>query len=176
MATVVSTLLGTTTNVMLEAAAGVEYPGMDLVQTISHIYSERLYAKGLTALELASSGRIAFSPYDAFALYISRDTTGASNIVLIASASNATALKVNGPDDTSSVTMDGCGDLYLNAASNIYIKGERLVLDITNMDTTYSFVVNERGELELQQKMSSSLTSRCVARFGCRISDTTSIL
>ena len=172
----VSTLLGTNVDVIATSPQlGIVYPETDVVSTFNQVYAARLYARGLSALELASSGRISMSPYDRFALDVTHgdsllggsnvNSTG-SNAVILRAADTACELSLAGPGEQSSVSLTADGNVFIQSACNVYIRGQNLVLDISNLQTTYLFVVNGRGELELQQNTPSS--HRTVARFGCR--------
>ena len=165
----VSTLLGTDMDVDYVSSSSschqLDYPDETVEHTIGQIYSQRLYARGLTALEIASSGKIAFSPGDKYAFDVERS---GSNVSITAESSDAFSMRVVGPSNTSHVEMTRDGNLTLQADSNVYIRCQTLVIDVQNLLTTYSFLVNPRGELELVQKLPSQ-TPRTVARFGCKV-------
>ncbi len=70
-------------------ANAIEYPSPDIVDVFGSIYTPRLYAKDLTAIEIASSGGVSFAVNDARALDI-YDTA------------DATLVAAYNPADTSS--------------------------------------------------------------------------
>lgn len=70
-------------------ANAIEYPSPEIVDVFGSIYTPRLYAKDLTAMEIASSGGVSFAVNDARALDIYDTAT-------------ATLVAAYSPSDTSS--------------------------------------------------------------------------
>jgi hypothetical protein len=86
-------------------------------------YTPRLYARDLTALELASSGRIAAVLNDVFAF----DLAEASNSVMFSARSNAGFAFTNGPGD---VTFDlgADGSFHLYGSNDSAIRGNNVTV------------------------------------------------
>ena len=165
-------------------ASTVAYIDPSAVDIFGTVYLSRVYAKDLSALEIASSGKVSLSPNDTHSIdvYTSQgcDSTGAVNAttsviesvkdsMLLTTQDGAAALFLD--SKTSSAELSAMADIHIAASSNIYLSAQNLIINVSSMTTSYAFAVAPTGELQLQQKVSQvngTTDTRVVARFGVR--------
>lgn len=162
----------------------IAYIDPSAVDIFGTVYLSRVYAKDLSALEIASSGKVSLSPNDTHSIdvYTSQgcDSTGAVNAttsviesvkdsMLLTTQDGAAALFLD--SKTSSAELSAMADIHIAASSNIYLSAQNLIINVSSMTTSYAFAVAPTGELQLQQKVSQvdgTTDTRVVARFGVR--------
>ena len=161
----------------------VSYPDHDVADIFGQVYLSRIYAKDLTALEIASSGKISLSPFDEQTIDIYTTQYAYSNCppstaVVIDSLVDSMVLKTS--CESASMMLDAASsnlilsskhDIHLTCDNNIYMNAQNLIINVNNMTTSYAFAVADTGELQLQQHTFSSdgtKLARIVARFGVR--------
>jgi hypothetical protein len=105
------------------ATPGVVYPESSIYNVLGVAYVPRIYARDLTALELASSGRIAASLNDVFAF----DLSETSNLVSFEARSNAGFQLRNGPGDAF-INLQPDGTFQMFGSNDSAIRGNNLTV------------------------------------------------
>lgn len=115
MAAVYSTLPVTGDSVSYTSATpSISYTDSNLISTFGPVHAPRIYAEELTALELASSGKIAYTLSDAHALDM---LDGGDNTIYLR-ARDANSLKLVTESSNVFVTLDETNDDFLAYAAN----------------------------------------------------------
>jgi hypothetical protein len=163
--------LGLSEPIMFLGNNALGYPNAQEVSTFGQLYVPRIYAKDVSVLEIASSGKMAVSLEDTHALDILKEDSnifiGAkSNYSLTLANSNASSI-VRIVGDTNDIHLTSSADIELRAASNVYVKGKKFIIDTEDV-FSYTLNVNAFGDLEFLKSVTSNNTkvTKVVATFG----------
>lgn len=154
----------------------IGYPELSLTNVFGTVYLPRIYAKDLSALEIASSGKIIIALDDEDALEIVKTTTTEGDPTVSLVVHDSMSLETPSSSIFMSATkcnleINSMNDISITCANNIYMNAKNLIIDVSNMSMSYAFAVADTGELQLQQhyKDTSGMNNvRIVARFGVK--------
>lgn len=182
-----TTLNGGQAVTYVNPTSSIGYMDSAVNDVLGSVYLSRIYAKDLSAIEIASSGKVSFSPNDAHSLdmYTSQSADASSTLsstsvietvkdsLLMTTQDGAASLFLD--SITQSAELSSATDIHLTAASNIYMSAQNLIINVSSMTTSYAFAVAPTGELQLQQQvqqLDGSTNTRVVARFGVKTATT----
>lgn len=114
-----STLLPTLDPVLYDPSK-VDYPGYNIVDTFGTIWVSKVSGNELTALEVGSSGKVAFSPCNLHSLDLLLDDLTSSNVRL--QARNKNSLVIGNELSSAEITVANSGDVLIAAhgGSNVF--------------------------------------------------------
>lgn len=163
-------LLGDNTPIVISNNNEIGYPSSDTYSVLGQLYLPRIYGKDLSALEIASSGKIAISLYDEHLFDITKDggvsfqTT--SNNSLSLNSSNV-HIQLDGAKQNLNITA--CNDIKIESGNNITLKAKNVIFEVSGAVSTYGFQVNEFQELILAKNTidaEGNVSQQYLATFG----------
>ena len=116
----------------------IEYMSSNIISTFGPIYAPKLYASELSALELASSGKIAITLLDEHAF----DITDNSNNVILFTARDSNSFLLQTENNQSFLSLGNDSNAILSASNNLDLTASKIAGSATGVISLVSSASN----------------------------------